>query len=132
MAQDGVFFRPFAHVHERWETPWLSVVLLGAAATAMAFAGNFGFLIRIYVFVAYPFFALAAIGAVRLRRRDGPPAEYSMPFYPWPVVVFSGLIALLVILGAQEDPSVAWYGPLVILLGAVAYHVWRRSVRAFH
>lgn len=125
MAQEGVFFRPFTYVHQRWRTPWLAVALLGGAATAMAFAGNFDFLIRIYVFVAYPFFALVAIGAIRLRRRHGPPHEYSMPFYPWPIVIFSGLIALLLILGAREDPSIAWFSPLIILIAAFAHRAWR-------
>src|SRR5204862_8017769 len=54
MAEGGVFFRRFAAVHQRWETPWLAPLILGAMTMLMAFLGNFGFLIRLYVFVAYP------------------------------------------------------------------------------
>jgi hypothetical protein len=102
------------------------VLLLGIASIAMVFLGNFGFLIRLYVFVAYPFFALVALAAVRLRRRYGPPDEYSMPFYPWPVFVFSGLIALIVIFGAIDDPPMMLYGPGVVVAGTIVYYAWRR------
>ena len=127
MAQEGVFFRHFAHIHPRWDTPWLSVALLGTMAMVMVFVGNFGFLIRLYVFVAYPFFALTAVGAIRLRRRNGLPTDYRMPLYPWPVVAFGGLITLVVILGAVDDLTLALYGPVVIALGALAYYAWRQA-----
>jgi APA family basic amino acid/polyamine antiporter len=128
MAQEGIFFRPFAFIHPRWDTPWLSVVLLGMMAMGMVFVGNFGFLIRLYVFVTYPFFALTAVGAIRLRQRDGLPTDYRMPLYPWPIVAFGGLITFMVILGAVYDLMLALYGPVVIGLGALVYYAWWQAV----
>jgi APA family basic amino acid/polyamine antiporter len=125
MAQDGVFFQRFADVHSQWKTPWLCVLILGGMSMLMVFLGNFGFLVRLYVFVAYPMAALAALGAIVLRRREGLPKEYRMPFYPWPIVAVVGLIALVVGFGAAGDPLTAGYGVVVMLLGTVVYHVWR-------
>jgi basic amino acid/polyamine antiporter, APA family len=126
MAQEGLFFRPFAHLHPRWGTPWLAVALLGTMAMGMVCVGDFGYLIRLYVFVTYPFLALTAVGAIRLRRRDGLPSDYRMPLYPWPIVSFGGLITFIVTLGAVNDLTLALYGPVVIALGVLAYYAWRQ------
>lgn len=125
MAQDGIFFRRFADIHPDWQTPWLSVLTLGAMSIVMVFLGNFGFLIRLYVFVAYPLEALAAVGTVRLRARQGAPKEYRMPAYPLPLVAVVSVIALVLAFGAAGDPATSVYAPIVMLIGTITYYGWR-------
>lgn len=127
MAQDGLFFRPFGRIHPVLRTPWLSITQIGGTAIILSVVGNFSLLIRFYILMGLPFFVLAALGAIRLRQRDGLPTKFRMPFYPWPIVVFVTSTVGVCIVGLCDTPGLGIAGLGMLAVGAFAYRLWRRT-----
>src|SRR6185369_7074541 len=71
MANDGLFFRPFARLHPRFATPVPALVLLGALATVLVTLGieRTDLLTTGVVVVDAVFFALSGLALPVLRSR---------------------------------------------------------------
>jgi fructoselysine transporter len=52
MAKDGLFFKAFAKVHPKWETPWFSILLQCAVAIILIFASSLSDLLGYFTLVA--------------------------------------------------------------------------------
>ncbi len=125
MAEERLFFSPFALVGRRTETPWVAIAFMAAMAIALVIAGGYSFLTRVAVLTSYPMSALAMLGIPRLRRRHGPPEGFRMPLYPLPLVVYVATILTVWALSLIGDPPAVLCGVIVMLAGAAAYRVWR-------
>lgn len=122
-AEDGVFPGFLARVSERARTPVNAIVLLGGVAISLVVSGGYLFLIRLVVLSLYPLVCVALLGAVRLRRRDGPPTGFSMPLYPLPLIVFVAGITIAVISSLFDDPMGSMFGIAMPIVGAVIYRL---------
>jgi APA family basic amino acid/polyamine antiporter len=128
-AEDGLFPARLAWISPRTLTPVNAILLTAGLACVLVAIGGFELLIRLYVLSYYPLTVVALFAAVRLRRRNGRPRDFSMPLYPLPLLVFAAGIAGICIASALDDPAGALFGLLVPLAGAVFY--WLRFHRAF-
>ncbi|KLE14512.1 amino acid permease [Clostridium sp. C8] len=52
MAKDGLFFKQFAKVHPKWETPYFSILVQCAVAIVLIFASNISDLLGYFTLVA--------------------------------------------------------------------------------
>ncbi|QAA33437.1 amino acid permease [Clostridium manihotivorum] len=52
MAKDGLFFKSFAKVHPKWETPYFSILIQCAVAIVLIFASNISNLLGYFTLVA--------------------------------------------------------------------------------
>lgn len=104
LAHDRLFFRPFAGLSARSGTPVPAILLHGALATLLGMAGGYEFLVRLVVFSFYPLLAAVYLGAVLLRRRQGPPEGFRMPWYPLPVVFYLVLFGVVLAVSLRADP----------------------------
>lgn len=129
-AEDGMFPARLATVSPRTLTPVNAILFTATIAVGLVTIGGYEKLIRLYVLSYFPLVAVALFAAVRLRRRDGPPAEFSMPLYPLPLLVFGAGIAGICIASALDDPAGALFGALVPLSGALVGWVRFRRIRA--
>ncbi len=121
LADDGLFFRPFATVSPRTHTPWIAILLHATLAAVLATLGGYEFLIRLTVFAFYPLLTATYVGAVVLRRRDGAPTGFRMPFYPLPVVVYVVTMSFVMVVSLIDDPAALLYSAAVMSAGWLAY-----------
>src|SRR6266540_716863 len=128
----------FRRLHRRFRTPWLAlVVFAGLASIAVILPGETTFLGTMYSFGAMLSFTIAhaSVVALRIRRRDEELVYRARPNLrfrgiDWPLfALFGGLgtgIAWLVVV--VQEPRTRWVGLGWLVVGFVAYAVYRRRV----
>ena len=133
MAQDDLFFKKLAVVHERFRTPAFAIVALGVWSAVLTCAGKFSELIGGVIFVGWIFYGLGAAAIFPIRRASaGRPIPYRVPGYPWTPMMFVLVAAAIVgnaIYLAFRDPSQFKNLAVAILLflfGLPAYFFWRK------
>ena len=57
-ARDGLFFRRFATIHPRFQTPHLSILMFGAWSALLAITGTYETLAAYAMFAAWVFYGL--------------------------------------------------------------------------
>lgn len=132
LAEEGHFFRRVAWVHPRWKTPVIAIAIYGAM-TLLYIASGSGFerLTRYMILGFLPFYGLAAIAAVRLRRRAPvAPGDYAMPLYPLPVAGMLLYVGCGLASGLLGDPVAAAGGVGILAVGALVFEVRRRFIAA--
>ncbi len=126
MADDGLFFRPIASVHRRFQTPFAAIALAAALGIGYVSIRSFEQLADAFILGIWPFYALA-VGAVFLLRRRRPdlPRPYRTAGYPVVPLVF--LLASVAMLGnaVVEEPGQTLFGFGIILLGIPVYWLWK-------
>lgn len=120
-AEDGLFPARFARISPLTLTPVNAILLTAALAIGLLAVGGYERLIRLYVLSYFPLVVVALFAAMRLRRREGKPPEFSMPLYPLPLLVFAACIAGICVASAFDDPAGGLFGLMVPLSGAVVY-----------
>lgn len=127
-AEDGLFPARLAAISPRTLTPVNSILMTAALSIILVTLGGYAFLIRLYVLGFYPLVVVALFSAMRLRRQEGPPREFSMPFYPLPLFVYGAGVVGICVASAVEDPVGAAFGLAVPLSGAAVYALRPRPV----
>lgn len=131
MADDRLFFRPVAHVSERFETPSVATWLACVLGVGFVLNAKFQHLADIFVTAMIPFYAIAVSSIFLMRKQAGYDPSVRTPLYPVTPILF--ILAMLFIFGnALWDPSsrTATLGVCGgILLGVPVYFatVGRRS-----
>ena len=130
MARDGVFFAKLAEVHPRFRTPAFAIGAAAAWAIVLAATGTFEQLLTYVVFAGWIFYALGAASIFVYRRRE-PHAirPFRVPGYPLTPILFVVASAAIVLNTLATQPGRAFVGLGVVLAGAPAYLIWRRSSR---
>ena len=128
-ARDGLFFRPFAEVHRRFQTPALAVLLQGVWAAILSLSGSYVGLFSFAMFAAWIFYGLAVLGVIVLRiKRPEWERPYRMWGYPVTPLLFATASVWLVAntLITKPLPSLAGLG--LIVSGLPVYFWWRRGL----
>ena len=132
----------FRRLHPRFKTPWLSlVVFAGIAPILVILPGDVNFVGTLYSLGATLSFTIAHFSIVRLRMSDSDEFEVAFRARPslriggvaWPLFAILGGVAtgasFLVLV--VQNPATRWVGLGWMLLGFLAYVVYRRRwVRA--
>ncbi len=126
-ARDGLLFRQLGEVHPRFETPYVSILVIGLWSALLAVTGTYETLAAYAMYAAWVFYLLTALGVMVLRRRQPlRPRPYRMTGYPATLGVFA-LVALgFVVNTFLTTPAPAITGSLFILAGVPVYLVWKR------
>jgi APA family basic amino acid/polyamine antiporter len=125
----------FRHLHPRFKTPWLAIVIFaGIAPICVILPGSVTFVGTLYSFGATLSFTVAHASIVALRRKSDPDLLYkakpNLRFrgVDWPVFAVAGGIAtgisFLVIV--VQNPTTRWVGLAWLAIGFVVYTVYRR------
>jgi basic amino acid/polyamine antiporter, APA family len=132
MARDGLTFSFLGHVHPRFATPWLAMLIPSAGAIAMMLVlRDFDTLTTYFVVVEWAalIFAVAAVFVLRRKMPDAP-RPFCTPGYPWvPLFFLLGTVTgvTAIVWGEIEAGN---YSPIVGLCIAAAgfpvHHVWKR------
>ncbi len=126
-AADGLFFRKFAEIHPKYETPAFAIVAQGIWAAVLVLTGSYESLIDYALFGIWIFYGLMVAGVIVLRRtRPDLPRPYRMWGYPVTPVVFVAVTAWFLgnMLVTRPGPALAGLG--LMLTGVPAYLIWKR------
>jgi len=127
MAEDG-YLSPFlTRLHPKFGTPWLAIVISAAIYSLLAWH-SLTQLISVYIWLRIATSVLTVVSAWQLRRTQ-PDLERAFRI-PWgskglAYAVFAPLFMSGVALIASDRFGLK-YGPVVLLLGPVAYFFFRR------
>jgi APA family basic amino acid/polyamine antiporter len=123
-------------LHPRFRTPWIGIIVFGAAAIVTLLPGQADFLGYMYAFGAMLSFTIAHVAVVRLRRTHPEvprpyrgPGNVTVRGYDVPLfAVFGGLgtsIAFVVTVALHPGVAAAGFGWLIV--GIVVYMLFRRQ-----
>ena len=96
LARDGLFFKPFAHVHPRYQTPDYSILIQSGLAGILALVGGLEALLG-YFTLSYIAQNALVYGAIFwLRKRD----DYRPTFFSpaWRIMLLLSLLSQLYLL----------------------------------
>jgi len=129
MAEDDLFFRPFARLHPEYRTPSWAILFQAGWATVLAVSGTFGQLLNYVVFGDWILFALIVGTLFVYRRRDPdeePPDTFRMIGYPGlPLLFIAASIFVVASTIASMSPLSAGIGVGLLSLGVVVYFGFR-------
>ncbi|MBV8820607.1 MAG: amino acid permease [Acidobacteriaceae bacterium] len=127
-ARDGLFFRKFASVHPRFQTPGFAIVAQALWSAALVLTGSYDTLIDYAMFATWLFYGVMVAGVIVLRRRR-PTLErpYKMWGYPWTALLFLAVTLWFLINTAITRPVPALAGLAFIATGFPVYWIWRKS-----
>jgi len=127
-ARDGLFFRRFAAIHPRFQTPHLSILMFGAWSALLAITGTYETLAAYAMFAAWVFYGLTSLGVVALRRAQPlRPRPYRMTGYPVTLAVFAAVALGFVVNTFLATPGPAIVGTLLIAAGVPVYFIWKHK-----
>ncbi|WP_149203126.1 amino acid permease [Actinotalea subterranea] len=128
MAKDGLFFRSFAKVHPRWQTPAFSIVVQCAVAIVLIFASNLTTLLGYFTLVALVknFLTFGTIFVLR-RKVPGYKPSWRMPFGYVMAAVAMFMTGTLIVSTFFWAPIPGLIAALVAIgTGLPAYYYWAR------
>jgi len=130
MARDGLLVSWAAAIHERFRTPHRAIVLQGVWAVVLVSTGTYKALFTRVVYTEWIFFALMAIGLMRLRARPSYRPAYRVWGYPVVPIIFIVSSAAIVINQLATDPAEGAIGLLLVGIGYPVYAVFLRKPSA--
>jgi basic amino acid/polyamine antiporter, APA family len=126
MARDGLLFRWVSAVHPRFGTPHRAILLQAAWSAVLVATGSYRALFTQVVYTEWVFFAILAVGLVRLRRRPDYAPAYRMPGAPLVPAVFAVVAAAVAVSQIVARPRDSALGLLLVIAGLPVYAVWAR------
>jgi APA family basic amino acid/polyamine antiporter len=127
-ADDGVFPKVLAGVHERHRSPAASLLAQGVLAALLILVftllgiGQFDYITDMVIFAEWAFYGLCTAAVILLRRRRPEhPRPYRAWGYPWAQIVFVAAAAYLFFNSLIEAPRQSFLGLGLIFLGVPAY-----------
>lgn len=124
MGRDGLLFRSVATLHPRFGTPHRAIVLQAVWSSVLVMTGTYGQLVGRVIYTEWIFFALLALGLMRLRRRSDLSPAYRVWGYPWIPILFATASLAIVANQIWSDPGDSALGLGVVLLGLPVYKLW--------
>jgi APA family basic amino acid/polyamine antiporter len=127
MARDRLLVAWAAAIHPRYRTPHRAILLQGAWAIVLVSTGTYRALFTRVVYTEWIFFALMAVGLIRLRARDSYEPVYRVWGYPFIPTIFIASSAYIVVNQILHDPKESAVGLLLVLAGLPVYYFWLRD-----
>jgi APA family basic amino acid/polyamine antiporter len=127
MGADGVFFRVAGHLHPRWRTPNVALLMLAGWACVLAWTGTFDQLLNYSTTGDWLGYAAVVATLFWYRRFDtADTSPFRVPLFPLLPLVFLVAVLWVVVATILKSPHDAGMGALITLAGLPAYFVWRR------
>jgi APA family basic amino acid/polyamine antiporter len=131
-ARDGLFFRQFAHIHPRFQSPSTSLVVQGLLSTVLLlFLSQFQQHFELAVFAEWLFYMLTATTVFVYRaRQPNAPRPYRVWGYPILPAIFIISAAAVLISSYASNLEGSLIGTALILLGLPVMLVVRHSYKS--
>lgn len=128
MARDGLFFKSFAKVHPKYETPYFSILVQCAVAIVLIFASSLTDLLGYFTLVALLKNFLTFGTIFVLRRKDHYKPSYKMPgglIMPIIAMFMTGTLIYSTFVWAPIPGLIA--AVIAIVTGLPVYYLWERK-----
>jgi len=127
-AHDGLFFKKFAEVHPRFQTPAFSIVAQAVWSIVLLLSGTYETLADYAMFALWIFYGLMVLAVILLRRKR-PDLErpYRMWGYPVTPILFLAITVYFVVNTLVTRPGPSLAGLALIATGVPVYFFWRKS-----
>jgi basic amino acid/polyamine antiporter, APA family len=126
-AQDGLFFRRFAEIHPRYQTPGFAILAQGVWGTVLIVSGSYEALIDYAMFAIWLSYAFMIAGVMVLRRTQPDlPRPYRMWGYPVTPLLFIAVAVLFLVNMLVTRPGPSFAGLGLIVSGVPAYFLWKK------
>jgi basic amino acid/polyamine antiporter, APA family len=129
-ARDGLFFRKFAEVHRKHQTPGFAIMAQGVWAAVLLISGSYESLLDYAMFAIWLSYGFMVAGVIVLRiKRPQLDRPYRMWGYPVTPILFLLITAWFLgnMIVTRPVPSLAGLG--LILTGVPIYFFWARQFR---
>jgi APA family basic amino acid/polyamine antiporter len=128
-ARDRLFFRQFAHIHPRWQSPSTSLIVQGLLSTVLLlFLSRFQQFFELAVFAEWLFYMLTATTVFVYRKRQPDLARpYRVWGYPILPALFVVCAAAVLISSYMSNLKGSLMGTALILLGLPVLWLVRRT-----
>lgn len=126
MAQDGLLFSWLGRIHPVYRTPYLAILLQGFWSSILVLTGTYEVLFTRVIYTEWIFFALMAVGLIRLRKRGDYAPLYRVRGFPWTPLAFAAASLAIVANQVISEPAESATGLLFVALGGPAYFLWRK------
>lgn len=120
MANDGLFFRYFGEVSQRFGTPLRATLIQVGLACLLVLSGSFNEILAYFFFVVILFVGVAIAGLFRIRRASF--AGYQTPLFPIPALIYLVLTFVVLVFVGMQNPLRSVIGIGVVSLGVPVYH----------
>jgi APA family basic amino acid/polyamine antiporter len=130
MARDGLLVAWAAAIHPKFRTPHRAILLQGVWAVVLVSTGTYRALFTRVVYTEWIFFALMAIGLMRLRSRAAYRPSYRVWGYPVIPVIFIVSSLAIVVNQVASDGVNAWLGLAFIVIGWPVYLIVARRANS--
>jgi APA family basic amino acid/polyamine antiporter len=127
MARDRLLVGWASAIHPRFRTPHRAILLQGAWAIVLVSTGTYRALFTRVVYTEWIFFALMAVGLMRLRVRESYEPAYRVWGYPVIPIIFVASSAYIVVNQILHDPRESAVGLAFVLAGLPFYYLWLRN-----
>lgn len=127
MARDGLLVQWAAAIHPRFRTPHRAILLQGVWAIVLVSTGTYRALFTRVVYTEWVFFALMALGLMRLRARGTYHPAYRVWGYPAIPIVFIVSSVYIVVNQVVKDGVDAWIGLALVAVGWPVYLLFLRK-----
>lgn len=128
MAEDGLFFKSFAKVHPKFETPYFSILVQCMVAIILIFAANLADLLGYFTLVALVKNFLTFGTVIVLKNKPNYKPTYKMPARPLMVgmaMIMTGTLIYSTFLWAPIPGLVS--AIIAIVTGLPVYYYWERK-----
>ena len=130
MSNEGLFFEAFGKSHPKFGVPVNAILLQSAWAIVLIFVwGKFEALYTYVTITEWFFLALACSGifVFRMKKMGQTDGIFKSPLYPVLPVLFIAVVAWFIVKNALSDDPAAYFGLMVIPVGAVVYYVYGKT-----
>jgi APA family basic amino acid/polyamine antiporter len=128
MADRGLFFKGIARVSPRFKSPSAAIFLATTLGVVYVLVNDFQQLADRFVLGIWPFYILAVIAMIRLRKtQPDRPRPYRALGYPVVPIIFLLASTAMVVNALITDPVNTGLTFGIILLGIPIYLVWGRK-----
>lgn len=125
MAQENFFFKNAAKVHPVYRTPYIALIYSMVWGMMFVISGTFDKLTDMTIFSAFLFYALLAVGLIKMKRKGV--IKEKIPFYPLAPVIFILVTIGLLISTFISQPKLSLIGLGLMLTGVPVYYLFKRN-----
>ena len=130
MAKDGLFFKSFAKVHPKYETPYFSIIVQCAVAIVLIFATSLSDLLGYFTLVALLKNFLTFGTIFVLRKKENYKPAYRIPFGPVMPLIAMFMTGTLIVSTFVWAPVAGLVCAVVaVVTGLPVYYMWEKQNR---
>jgi APA family basic amino acid/polyamine antiporter len=127
MGADGLFFRVTGHLHPRYRTPDVAILVMSVWAVVLAQSGTFGQLLNYSNFADWLGYAGAVATLFYYRKLTGETSVFQAPGFPILPALFVLVVLVVLAMVVITSPGDAGIAALISLAGVPAYWFWTRQ-----